>query len=309
VTRAAEWTKANVPDQTGRVVLVTGANSGIGLQTARILAGRGAHVVMACRTRSKAEAAKSDVLKASPDAAVSLIDLDLGSLASVREAAAACGEQFDRLDLLINNAGVMATPRGKTVDGFETQFGTNHLGHFALTGLLMPSWNTTEHSRIVTISSLAHRMGRINFDDLQSQKRYQSWPAYGQSKLANLLFTLELQRRLLAADSSTIAVAAHPGLSNTGLMGSIGGVLGAVGAAVKPLSGLVMQGPEMGALPTVRAAVDPNANGGDYYGPDGFMEQRGLPKKVGSAPASKDLAVAKRLWTVSEELTGVSYLD
>lgn len=309
MTRAADWVKANVPDQSGRIVLVTGANSGIGLEAARDLAGRGAHVVLACRTRSKAEAARSDILGTNAVAEVSFVDLDLASLASIREAAGAFLAEHDRLDLLINNAGVMATPRGKTVDGFETQIGTNHLGHFALTGLLKPAWSATEHSRIVSISSLAHRIGRINFDDLQSQRRYQSWVAYGQSKLANLLFTFELQRRLRAAGLSTIAVAAHPGLSNTGLMGSTGGLMSAIGKVTKPIMGMMMQGADMGALPTVRAAVDPNANGGDYYGPDAMMEQRGLPKKVGSTGAAKDVEAASRLWTVSEELTGVSYLD
>ena len=309
MSRATDWVTANVPDQSGRVAIVTGANSGIGLEAARDLASKGAHVVLACRTRSKADAAKADILTTHPEATVSVLDLDLASLASIREASASFTASFDRLDLLINNAGVMATPRGKTADGFETQFGTNHLGHFALTGLLMPMWSKTAHSRVVNVASLAHRMGRINFDDLQSQGRYQSWPAYGQSKLANLLFTFELQRRLVASESSTIAVAAHPGISNTGLVGSSGGLMGALGTLTKPMMGLVMQSADMGALPTVRAAVDADANGGDYYGPDALMEQRGLPKKVSSTGAARDVRAAARLWTVSEELTGVSYLD
>ena len=309
MSRATDWVETNVADQSGRVALVTGGNSGIGLEAARDLAGKGAHVVLACRTRSKADAARTDIVAAHPKAIVSVLDLDLASLASIREASESFAGDFDRLDLLINNAGVMATPRGKTADGFETQFGTNHLGHFALTGLLMPRWSATEHSRVVNVASLAHRTGRINFDDLQSQKRYQSWPAYGQSKLANLLFTFELQRRLLAAESLTIAVAAHPGISNTGLLGSSGGLMGAIGSLTKPVMAIVMQSAELGALPTVRAAVDADANGGDYYGPDGLMEQRGLPRKVSSTGAARDVKAATRLWTVSEELTGVSYLD
>jgi NAD(P)-dependent dehydrogenase (short-subunit alcohol dehydrogenase family) len=309
MTNVAQWVEAHVPDQSGRIALITGANSGIGLETARILARQGAHVVMACRTRSKAEAGRANILQSVPKALISLVDLDLGSLHSISEAAEAVGHQFNRLDLLINNAGVMATPRGKTADGFETQFGTNHLGHFALTGLLMPLWSSTEQSRVVTVSSLAHTSGAIHFDDLQSEQRYKSWAAYCQSKLANLMFSYELQRRLGAAGLATIAVAAHPGLSNTGLLRSTGGVMGRVGSVLKPALGLMMQGSEMGCLPTVLAAVDPKAVGGEYYGPSGFMEQRGTPKLVDSNAASKDAAVAARLWTVSETLTGVNYLD
>lgn len=313
------WTEALVPDQTGRVVLVTGANSGIGLEAARVLARRNATVVLACRTRSKADAARSSILADAPAADVSLVDLDLSSLASVADAAGEFTERFDRLDLLLNNAGVMATPYQRTVDGFELQFATNHLGHFALTGRLIPTLLATPGSRVVNVSSLAHRMGTIAFDDLQSERKYKAWGAYGQSKLANLLFTFELQRRLdvrrqleldlqltpVAAD--TIAVAAHPGISDTNLAGSTGGIAGKLMSLTRPLAKVFSQDSHAGALPTLRAAVDPDVRGGEYYGPDGFMEQRGTPKRVESTAAAKDAAVAKRLWDVSVDLTGVAF--
>jgi NAD(P)-dependent dehydrogenase (short-subunit alcohol dehydrogenase family) len=303
----ADWTEALIPDQTGCVVLVTGANSGIGLEAARMLAQRGAQVVLACRTRSKADAARASILADAPTADVSIIDLDLSSLASTQEAAAEFGERFDRLDLLLNNAGVMATPYQRTVDGFELQFATNHLGHFALTGHLLPTLLATPASRVVNVSSLAHRMGKIDFDDLQSERKYRAWGAYGQSKLANLLFTFELQRRLAAIGADTIAVAAHPGISDTNLAGSSGGIAGKLMSLTKPLAKVFSQDSHAGALPTLRAATDPAVRGGEYYGPDGFMEQRGTPKRVESTSAAKDPAVAERLWHVSVELTGVPF--
>ncbi len=220
------WTEASIPDQSGRVALITGANSGIGLQAARALAERGAHVVLACRTRPKAVVARDEVLVAAPDATVSLVDLDLTSLEAVRAAGHEVLAQFDRLDLLINNAGVMATPYERTTNGYELQLATNHLGHAALTAHLLPLLLATDGSRVVGVSSLAHRIGKIAFDDLQSEHGYQPWRAYGQSKLANLLFTFELQRRLVRAGAGTIAVAAHPGISDTNLAGSTGGLAG-----------------------------------------------------------------------------------
>ena len=303
----ADWTEALIPDQTGRVVLVTGANSGIGLEAARMLAQRGAQVVLACRTRSKADAARASILADAPAADVSIIDLDLSSLASTGEAAAEFSGRFDRLDLLLNNAGVMATPYQRTVDGFELQFATNHLSHFALTGHLLPTLLATPASRVVNVSSLAHRMGKIDFDDLQSERKYRAWGAYGQSKLANLLFTFELQRRLSAIGADTIAVAAHPGISDTNLAGSSGGIAGKLMSLTKPFAKVFSQNSHAGALPTLRAATDPAALGGEYYGPDGFMEQRGTPKRVESTGAAKDPAVAERLWHVSVELTGVPF--
>lgn len=301
------WTEALIPDQTGRIALITGANSGIGLEAARMLAGQNAHVVLACRTRAKADAARRTIVADLPAAQVSIVDLDVSSLASVAEAAAAFGQQFSRLDLLVNNAGVMATPYQRTVDGFELQFATNHLGHFALTGRLAPMLLATPTSRVVNVSSLAHRMGRIDFDDLQSERGYRAWGAYGQSKLANLLFTYELQRRLETARADTIAVAAHPGISDTNLAGSTGGVAGKLMALSQPLMKVFSQNAHAGALPTVRAATDPAVRGGEYYGPDGFMEQRGLPERVKPNASATDAVVARRLWDVSVELTGVRF--
>ena len=302
------WTDALIADQSNRVALVTGGNSGIGLHAARVLAQHGAHVVLACRTRSKADAARDEIIAQVPDAAVSLVDLDLSSLASVRVAADEVASKFDRLDLLVNNAGVMATPFEQTVDGYELQFATNHLGHVALTAHLLALLVGTPGSRVVSVSSLAHRMGRIHFDDLQSEHRYRAWRAYGQSKLANLLFTFELQRRLSAADAATIAVAAHPGISDTNLAGSTGGLAGRLMSLTRPIAKAFSQSAAMGALPTLRAATDPSANGGDYFGPSGFMEQRGLPELVQASDAAKDGAVAARLWDVSIDLTGVPFV-
>jgi len=302
-----DWTEALISDQAGRIALITGANSGIGLEAARMLAARGAHVVLACRTRSKAEAARESILTVTASAEVSLVDLDLSSLASVGAAAAEVRTRFDRLDLLVNNAGVMATPYERTVDGFELQFATNHLGHAALTAHLLPELLATEGSRVVTVSSLAHRMGRIDFDDLQSERRYKAWRAYGQSKLANLLFTFELQRRLDSAGAGTIAVAAHPGISETNLATSTGGIGGRLMALTRPLTKVFSQSAHAGALPTVRAATDAEVRGGEYYGPSGFMEQRGAPERVKASASANDAEVARRLWEVSVELTGVPF--
>ncbi len=264
--------------------------------------------MLACRTRSKADAARASILVDAPTAAVSIIDLDLSSLASVSAAATEFAERFDRLDLLLNNAGVMATPHQRTVDGFELQFATDHLGHFALTGHLLPTLLATPASRVVNVSSLAHKMGKIHFDDLQSERRYRAWVAYGQSKLANLLFTFELQRRLDAVGADLIAVAAHPGISNTNLAGSSGGIAGKLMSLAKPFAKVFSQNSHDGALPTLRAATDPAVRDGEYYGPDGLMEQRGAPKRVESNSSAKDAAVAKRLWDVSIELTGVPFI-
>lgn len=305
----AGWTEALVPDQTGRVVLVTGANSGIGLEAARMLAQRGATVVLACRTRSKAEAARTSILGDAPAAEVSLVDLDLSSLASTGGAAAAFGERFDRLDLLLNNAGVMATPYQRTVDGFELQFATNHLGHFALTGHLLPTLLATPGSRVVNVSSLAHRMGAIDFDDLQSERRYRAWGAYGQSKLANLLYAFELQRRLERARAKAIAVAAHPGYAGTDLAFVGPRMEGA--KLMQRLTGvanrLLAQSVEMGALPQVYAAAAPAVEGGAYYGPDGPAEWRGHPKRVEARRLAHDRDLAAWLWQLSVERTGVDY--
>ncbi|ETB04964.1 short-chain dehydrogenase [Mycobacterium avium subsp. avium 10-9275] len=301
-----DWSEADVGDQSGRVVVITGANTGIGYETAAVLAHRGAHVVLAVRDLEKGNAALSRIVAASPNADVTLQQLDLASLASVRSAAEALRAAYPRIDLLINNAGVMWTPKQVTEDGFELQFGTNHLGHFALTGLLLDHLLGVRDSRVVTVSSLGHRLrAAIHFDDLHWERRYDRVAAYGQSKLANLLFTYELQRRLAAApDAKTIAVAAHPGGSNTELARHLPGIFRPVQAVLGPV---LFQSPAMGALPTLRAATDPAVQGAQYYGPDGFLEQRGRPKLVESSAQSHDEQLQRRLWAVSEELTGVHF--
>jgi NAD(P)-dependent dehydrogenase (short-subunit alcohol dehydrogenase family) len=295
-----KWTLDNIPDQSGRVANVTGANTGIGFETAAALAAKNATVVMACRNRQKAEDAMDKIRERTPDAKLEFIELDLASLASVERFAAAYRAGHERLDLLINNAGVMVPPLGQTEDGFELQFGCNHLGHFALTGRLLDLLEATPGARVVTVSSMAHRRGKMDFDNLNAEKGYRKMPAYGQSKLANLLFTFELQRRLEAAGSSLVATAAHPGWTGTDLQRH--------SAVIKFLNNFFAQTPPMGALPTLRAAVDPEAAGGDYYGPKGFYEMRGYPTKVGTTPAAKNELDARRLWEVSEKLTGVSFL-
>ena len=298
----ANWNAADIPDQTGRVAVITGANTGLGYETAAALAERGARVVLAVRNLDKGKDAAARITARSPHADVALAELDLTSLESVRAAAEQLRAEHDRIDLLINNAGVMFTPKGTTKDGFELQFGTNHLGHFALTGLLLDRLLPVAGSRVVTVSSMGHRFGRIRFDDLQWERGYSRVGAYGQAKLANLLFTYELQRRL-APHGTTIAVAAHPGGSRTELTRNLPAVVGALTAVVEPL----FQRADMGALPTLRAATDPGVLGGQYYGPDGFAQQRGYPKLVGSNDRSHDVDVQRRLWAVSEELTGVVY--
>ena len=293
------WSAARLPDQTGRVAVVTGANSGIGFETARVLASKGATVVMACRNLDKANPKAEEIRAAHPNAAVEVMELDLADLDSVRAFAETFVERFSRLDLLINNAGIMVPPYGKTAQGFETQFGVNHLGHFALTGALLDLILRTPGSRIVTVSSIAHLMGKIQFTDLSWERGYKAQAAYGQSKLANLLFTFELQRRLEAAGKDTIAVAAHPGWTETNLQEHAKGV--------KFLNRFFAQGPLMGALPTLYAATEDDVKGGDYYGPSGFLEMNGPPKRVKSNKRSHDQSVAERLWTVSEQLTGVRF--
>ena len=300
----AKWTTADIPDQTGRVAVITGANTGLGYETALALAEHGAHVVLAVRNVDKGKDAAARITAASPRADVALQELDLTSLDSVRAAAEQLRADHDRIDLLINNAGVMYTPKSNTKDGFELQFGTNHLGHFALTGLLLDRLLPIAGSRIVTVSSVGHRiLADIHFDDLQWERRYNRVAAYGQAKLANLLFTYELQRRL-ASNGTTIAVAAHPGMSDTELMRNMPAPLI---SAFEGFAPLVAQDPAMGALPTLRAATDPGVLGGQYYGPDGLGQTRGYPKIVGSSKKSHDVGRQRRLWAVSEELTGVTY--
>jgi NAD(P)-dependent dehydrogenase (short-subunit alcohol dehydrogenase family) len=304
VSAMSKWTAADVPDQEGRVAVITGANTGIGYEAAAVLAAKGAHVVLAVRNTDKGRDAAERIRSATPHADVAVRELDLTSLDSIRAASDGLRADYPRIDLLVNNAGVMMTPKGVTKDGFELQLGTNHLGHFALTGQLLDNLLPVEGSRVVTISSGAHRMGRIDFDDLQSERGYNRITAYGQSKLANLLFTYELDRRLSAKGAPTIAVAAHPGGSNTELTRNLWPVLQ---VPIRLAWGLLAQSAEMGALPTLRAATDPDVRGGQYYGPDGIGEQRGHPELVESTARARDESVASRLWTVSEELTGVTF--
>ena len=296
----SDWTTGNIPDQTGKTAIVTGANSGIGFETARILAEKGAAVILAVRRLEKGETAAEKIRAEFAEADLALMKLDLADLQSVAEFAAKFGKNYSRLDLLINNAGVMIPPYTMTNDGFELQFGTNHLGHFALTGRLLNLILQTENARVVSVSSLAHSQGNLNFDDLNWEKRtYNSWSAYGDSKLANLYFTYELQRRFAANNVGAIAVAAHPGGTNTDL------------SRHSLLAGFFInifgQSAESGALPTLRAATDKTVAGGEYYGPGGLMEIWGNPVKVDSSKLSKDEAVAAELWRISEELTGVNF--
>ena len=304
----ADWTEADVPDLAGRRALVTGANTGLGWENARALAGAGAHVVLGCRNPQKADDALERLRAVHPDASAEVMLMDMADLSSIRDAVERDGDA--PLDVLINNAGIMGTPKATTADGFESQLGTNHLGHFALTGLLLDRLEAAPAARVVTVSSFGHRPGKIDLDDLQSERGYNRWVAYFQSKLANLLFTYELQRRLEAADSTTSALASHPGGSNTELGKSrdgTGGLSAKMIALSEPIAARLMQTAQMGALPTLRAAVDPDAEGGQYYGPEGWMEQQGHPVVVRSSKRSYDQAVARQLWEVSEELTGVHY--
>lgn len=301
------WTTADMPDLTGKVIIVTGANSGIGFEAAKEFARKGAQTILACRSLEKAEAALEEIVAEIPNAPAEIMQLDLASLDSVRAFAAAFKAKYDRLDVLVNNAGIMMVPYGTTEDGFERQFGTNHLGHFALTGLLIDLLLKTPGSRVVNISSGGHRFGEMDFDNLMFEdgNGYSPIGAYGRSKLANLLFTYELQRRFDAAGAHALSVAAHPGTSRTNLTGHMEDRW--YFKLFVPLMPLLLQSAAMGALPTLRAAVDPNVSGGQYFGPDGVREQRGYPVLVESNEASHNEADARRLWQVSEQLTAVRY--
>lgn len=307
--RRPAWSAADIGEQTGRTFVVTGANSGIGLEAVRVLAARGARVVMACRNLDKAERARGEVLAATPSADLRIEALDLADLDSVRSFAERVLQTCPTIDVLINNAGIMAIPRRETAQGFEMQLGTNHLGHFALTGLLFDRLHENGR-RVVTIASQAHRMGRMHFDDLQLVAGYGEWRAYGQSKLANLLFAFEMDRRLRARGARLISVAAHPGYADTDLQHvgprTKGNAL--LGKLMGTFNRLAAQSAADGALPTLRAAVDPDVQGGDYFGPEGFMETAGPPVKVRASARAMDPDAAARLWEVSQELTGISFL-
>lgn len=293
------WTTERMPDLSGKITVVTGANSGIGYETARAFAEEGATVVMACRNLEKASAAAQSILDDAPAADLSVIPLDLADLDAVHVFAAAFDARYERLDILVNNAGIMIPPFAQTEDGFELQFGVNHLGHFALTGLLLHHLLATPGSRVVNVSSGAHRggSGTIAFDNLNAEKGYSPFAAYAQSKLANLLFTLELNRRFESAGADALATAAHPGWTATGLQRGL----------VRFVSRFIGQSPAMGALPTLYAATAPDVEPNAYYGPGGLMEMRGYPTEVDTSAAAKDEHLAARLWQESEEMTGVRY--
>jgi NAD(P)-dependent dehydrogenase (short-subunit alcohol dehydrogenase family) len=307
----SKWTESDVSDQSGKIAVVTGANTGLGFENARALAQHGAKVVVAVRDTAKGEAAAAKIKALAPKAEVSVQSLDLSSLDSVRAAAEALSASLPKIDLLINNAGVMMPPRRKTTkDGFELQFGTNHLGHFALTGLLLDKILPVQGSRVVSVSSIAHSnnppKGGIKFDDPQWERSYNPQGAYGQSKLANILYAYALDRKLKKAGQSTLSTVAHPGVAGTDLgrqFGGIGKKLYERGSA------LFLNTAQVGALATLRAAVDPTSKGGEYYGPAGppGLAWRGYPVLARSSKLAQDIALQDRLWTLSEDLTGVKY--
>src|SRR3954470_22657382 len=299
-----DWDVEDIPDQTGRIAVVTGANSGLGLVTARELARHGALVVMACRNLDKGRAAQAEVAAAATGPKPELESLDLASLSSVKSFVERFKKSHDGLDLLVNNAGVMAAPRRRTADGFELHFGTNHLGHFALTTLLLPLMEGRDDARVVTLSSNAHKtVRRIAFDNLNGDRRYFRWNAYGQSKLANLMFALELDRRLRADGSTVKSLAAHPGYSATKLQSAAAPLADRL--VMKAGNAVIAQSDEMGALPVLYAATEPGLEGGTYVGPDGRGEHRGYPKVVRPNGSARDEVAAERLWDVSADLTGV----
>lgn len=303
------FTEASIPDLSGQVVVITGANSGIGFEAARAMAARGATVVMACRNMTKGRQALERVRAETGATSASVEELDLSRLASVRAFAERVGRAHDRIDRLINNAGVMAIPYQRTEDGFEMQMGTNHFGHFALTGLLLDALLAAPAPRVVTVSSLAHWFGSIRFHDLHWERRYAKWPAYAQSKLANLLFAFELQRRLVAAAPHALSVACHPGFASTNLQ-FVGPRLEGSRLMMKLMelnNRTIAQSAAEGALPTLYAAWDPSVRGGDFIGPTGALEVRGRPGPARASKRARDPELAARLWAVSEELTGVTY--
>jgi NAD(P)-dependent dehydrogenase (short-subunit alcohol dehydrogenase family) len=294
----AKWTAKDIPDLSGKTAVVTGANSGLGYETSLELARHGAHVVLACRDERRGTEALQRLRTDAPDASAELSLLDLADLTSVRKFADGFAGERSGLDILVDNAGVMAlSERRETADGFEMQFGTNHLGHFALTGLLLPQLRARPGSRVVSVTSFGHKVGKMNFDDLQWERSYRKWLAYGRSKLANLLFIFEFDRRARAAGSSVIATVAHPGYANTNLQS---------GTSFQ-WANFMAQSAADGALPTLYGATAPDAQGGEFYGPSGFLQQHGPPERVKASKKTYDTATARRLWEVSEQLTGVSY--
>ncbi|MCK5703803.1 MAG: SDR family NAD(P)-dependent oxidoreductase, partial [Cyclobacteriaceae bacterium] len=297
-----KWTTDNIPDLTGKVIIVTGGNSGLGYESVKAFAEKGAEVILACRSIEKGDAAKLEIMQGNPTGTITIMQLDLMDLASIKNFASDYKLKYNQLDVLLNNAGIMTTPYGLTKDGFESQTGTNHLGHFALTGLLLDLIIKTSESRMVNVSSMAHKQGKMDFENLlyEGGKGYSRMGAYGRSKLANLLFTYELQRLFIANNIDSIVVAAHPGGSQTNLARHIEGKWWF--KMLRPLIELLMQDQAQGTLPQIRASVDPNVKSGEYYGPDGFNEMTGLPILVKSNKASHSQEDARKLWEVSEEL-------
>lgn len=302
-----KWTTQNIPDLSGKTIIVTGGNSGLGYESVKAFAEKGAEVILACRNLEKGEKAKAEILKDNVNGNIKVIGLDLMDLSSVKNFADHIKKNYKRLDVLLNNAGIMATPYFKTKHGFEAQLGTNHLGHFALTGLLLDLIKATPNSRVVNVSSLAHKSGVIDFNDLMFEKgrEFKTFKAYGQSKLANLLFTYELQRYFETNKITSIAVAAHPGGSNTRLANHLEKKW--YFRLLSSIARRAMQSAAKGALPQIRASVDGNVKGGEYYGPDGFNEVFGYPVLVKSTQASHNLNDAKKLWEISEKLTKIKY--
>ncbi len=300
-----QWNSDSIPAQSGRVALVTGGNSGLGFHTSRGLAAKGAHVLLASRSIQRGAQAAEAIRRQLPQAKLTVVELDLADLASVQRCAETVHDGWERLDILVNNAGVLAFTRQETAQGFEQQFGVNHLGHFALTGQLLPLLLRTADSRVVSVSSLAHRSGRLNFNDLQGERSFSSSGAYAQSKMANLLFAFELQRRLSRIDATTRSVAAHPGLSATNIVRS--GAKGGWSTAAVLISRVLAQSAEQGALPQLFAATAPAVNGGDYIGPDGWLGMRGYPQKTRAQASAYDEKIARQLWQTSVALTGEAY--
>lgn len=305
----SKWTNESIPDLTGKIVIVTGANSGIGFEAAREFARNGAQVILASRNLDKAKDALQEIQGELPQAKAEIIRLDLASINSIQNFVKLFKSKYDKLDILLNNAGIMMVPYGTTEDGFEKQFGINHLGHFGLTGLMIDYLLKTPGSRVVNVSSNAHYTGEVNFSDLmyENGEKYNPQKAYSRSKLANLLFTYELQRRLDTRNAEVIAIAAHPGISNTSLADHF--FQRWYLQPIRPLMGVLFQSAAMGALPSIRAAVDSFVSGGQYFGPDGSGERSGFPVVVKSNPASHNLDDARKLWEISEELTGIQYLS
>lgn len=296
------WTADNIPDLSNKRVLITGANSGIGFETSVVLAKKRAHLIMACRNQQKAEEAEKKIIDIVPDAKITLVTLDLADLDSVRQCADVVLKSHQKLDVLINNAGVMATPYSTTKQGFEIQLGSNYLGHYALTGLLLPLLKSTPGSRIVSLSSSAANFAQIDFADiLTERKKYKPYEAYGQAKLANLVFALELARKLEASGSKTISIAVHPGVSPTNLQRTSGFLIG------KIITPLISQPADKATLASLLAATDPMVKNGTYWGPSGFMHAKGSPGAASIPKQAKDLNTASRLWKVAEDLTGVKY--